>query len=88
MQTRSYAEDPIIARFRAVLTELQSNELQRLYGRLPSLDDASRNAIRQFADGLVANVFRPPVECLQNEGSDDAEAFLLKSLERLFLLDK
>jgi glutamyl-tRNA reductase len=85
-QTRCRAADPVIARFRAALTDIQLSELERLYGRLPDLDDRARDAIQQFADRLVANVLRSPVECLSKKGDSGSQQYLLAALERLFRL--
>jgi glutamyl-tRNA reductase len=87
-QISSYADDPVIARLRMALAKLQSNELHRLFGRLPDLDDHSRDAIRQFADCMVANMIHPPVECLRDIDSGESGAHLLNALERLFLLSE
>jgi len=85
-QTRYLAEDPVIASLRATLANIQTGELKRLYRRLPELDDQSRDAIRQFADSLVANVLLPPIECLRNEESNASQEYLINALQRLFRL--
>jgi hypothetical protein len=56
-KTSPSVEDPIIMRFRAALLQIQSSELERLYNRLPGLDESSRQAIRQFSDCVVARCF-------------------------------
>ena len=66
-ETDHQAADPVIARFRAALESVQTSELERLYRRLPELDDHSRQVIWQFADCLVLNMLRPPLECLRDE---------------------
>ena len=65
--TDHQAVDPVIARFRAALKRVQTSELERLYRRLPELDERSRRVIWQFADCLVAGMLEPPLECLRDE---------------------
>ncbi len=65
--TRHRASGPVIARFREGLENVQTAELERLYSRLPDLDDRSRREIQQFADRLVAKMLHPPLESLRDE---------------------
>ena len=51
---------------RAALTSIRTKELDRLYNRLPELDERSRQEIGQFADRLVATILRPPLESLRD----------------------
>ena len=85
-QTRCQAADPVIARFRASLTNIQTSELERLYGRLPQLDDHSKEAIQQFADCLISKMLHPPLECLRNESRNQSSDGLIDALQRLFRL--
>ncbi len=78
--------DPVIARFRAALTSIRTKELDRLYHRLPGLDERSRLEIGHFADCLVATILRPPLESLRDETFDNSSPRLLDALERLFQL--
>jgi glutamyl-tRNA reductase len=81
-----HAADPVIARFRAALQNVQTNELERLYNRLPELDEHSRRVIWQFADCLVEKVLHPPLECLRDESRHGYPHRLLNALQRLFRL--
>jgi glutamyl-tRNA reductase len=78
--------DPVIARFRAALRSVQASELDRLYRRLPDLDEQSRREIWQFADCLVAKMVHPPLECLRDESRNGSPHRLLDALQRLFRL--
>jgi glutamyl-tRNA reductase len=80
--------EPVIARYRRAMMTIQTAELNRLYCRLPQLDNHSRQAIHQFADSLVATMLGPPVESLQAETNGDASRELVYALERLFRLDR
>ena len=83
---RCQATDPVIARFRAALTAIQISELERLYGRLPQLDDRSKEAIQKFADCLISKMLHPPLECLRNESRKQSPDGLIDALQRLFRL--
>jgi glutamyl-tRNA reductase len=84
IQTRHVPDDPVIGRLRDLLTNIQANELQRLYNRLPNLDERARDAIRQLADCLVGTVLQPPTDSLRSE-SKESQA-LAHALSRLFKL--
>ena len=84
--TRHRAAAPVIARFREGLETVQLAELERLYGRLPELDERSREEIRQFADRLVAKMLHPPLESLRDESRNGTHHGLLEALQRLFQL--
>jgi glutamyl-tRNA reductase len=86
VETRHRAAGPVIARFRQGLESVQSTELDRLYGRLPELDERSRQEIRQFADRLVAKMLHPPLESLRDESRNGTHHGLLEALQRLFQL--
>ena len=65
---------------------MQAAELTRLYGRLPELDERSRQEIQQFADRLVAKMLHPPLESLRDESRNGSIHNLLEALQRLFQL--
>jgi glutamyl-tRNA reductase len=85
-ETRHRASGPVIARFREGLETAQLAELERLYERLPDLDQRSRKEIRQFADRLVAKMLHPPLESLRDESRNGTHHSLLEALQRLFQL--
>jgi glutamyl-tRNA reductase len=85
-ETRHRASVPVIARFRRSLESVQTAELDRLYGRLPELDDRSRQEIRQFADRLLAKMLHPPLESLRDESRNGSPHGLVEALQRLFQL--
>jgi glutamyl-tRNA reductase len=86
VEARHRAAGPVIARFRQGLESLQAAELDRLYGRLPGLDERSRQEIQQFADRLVAKMLHPPLESLRDESRNGTPHGLLDALQRLFQL--
>jgi glutamyl-tRNA reductase len=83
---RHRATVPVIARFRAGLESVQSAELERLFQKLPDLEDRSRQEIRQFADRLVAKMLHPPLESLRDESASGSPHGLVEALQRLFRL--
>jgi glutamyl-tRNA reductase len=85
-ETRRRASGPVIARFREGLQNVQAMELDRLYDRLPELDEEARQEIRQFADRLVAKMLHPPLESLRDESRNGTHHGLLEALQRLFQL--
>jgi glutamyl-tRNA reductase len=85
-ETRHRASVPVIARFRESLEGVQASELDRLYARLPELDDRSKQEIRQFADRLLAKMLHPPLESLRDESRNGSPHGLIDALQRLFQL--
>jgi len=85
-EVRHRATGPVIARFRAGLEETQSAELQRLFARLPDLNERSRREIEQFADRLVGKMLHPPLASLRDESQNGPPHGLLEALQRLFQL--
>jgi glutamyl-tRNA reductase len=87
--SRHRASGPVIARFRAELESAQTAELERLYKRLPGLDERARGEIRRFSDRLVGKMLHPPLESLRDasrDGSPHGLHGLLEALQRLFQL--
>jgi glutamyl-tRNA reductase len=88
IETHQEYAQTVIARFRQALVSIQSAELDRLYDRLPELDEHSRQEIGQFADCLVANMFHRPLESLRAGTSHGESQKLAEALEQLFRLDR
>lgn len=84
--TRHPATTSVIALYRDGLEKVQTVELERLYDRLPKLNEDSRLEIRQFADRLVAKMLYPPLESLREESRNGSPHALLEALQRLFQL--
>ncbi|MFM8708559.1 MAG: glutamyl-tRNA reductase [Planctomycetia bacterium] len=58
---------PVIERLRAGWSETGEAELDRLFRRLPALDDAARAEIRQAFDRYAAKLLHPPLASLRSE---------------------
>lgn len=86
IEARHQASAPVIARLRQGLEEPKHAELQRLFNKLPDLDDASRAEIEQFANRLMNKMLHPPMESLRDESKRGSPHGLLDALSRLFQL--
>lgn len=86
-EERHRASAPVIARLREELDRPKQDELQRLYNKLPELDEHGREEIARFADRLVNKMLHPPMESLRDESKNGSPKGLLQALSRLFRLD-
>jgi glutamyl-tRNA reductase len=75
---------PVIERLRAGWTETGEAELDRLFRRVPSLDDAARAEIRQAFERYAAKMLHSPLASLRNESRSGPPHGLLDALKRLF----
>ncbi len=85
-ESRHRATVPVIAQLRGEFDTVKATELQRLFNKLPSADDATRDEITRFADRLVNKLLHPPMESLRTEAKDGTPSGLLDALRRLFQL--
>jgi len=84
MHHRSTA--PVIEQLRAGWSETGEAELERLFRRLPHLDDRDRDEIRQSFDRYAAKMLHPPLASLRSESHAGPPHGLLDALKRLFNL--
>jgi glutamyl-tRNA reductase len=77
-ETRRDAAEALTSRARAV----ESAELERLWHRVPTLDDAERAEVARALDHLTESLLRDPLEQLGREG-DDSHVRAAKELFRL-----
>lgn len=75
---------PVIERLRAGWSETGDAELERLFRRLPSLDEATRAEIRQAFERYAAKMLHSPLTSLRNESHSGPPHGLLDALKRLF----
>jgi glutamyl-tRNA reductase len=78
---------PVITGLRRNLEEPKQAELQRLFKKLPDLDDRTRAEITQFADRLVNKLLHPPLESIRDAAQEGPPHGLLDALRRLFRLE-
>ncbi|NCA11234.1 glutamyl-tRNA reductase [bacterium] len=75
---------PVIEQLRAGWSETGDAELDRLFRRLPGLDDAARAEIRQAFERYAAKLLHSPLTSLRNESRSGPPHGLLDALKRLF----
>jgi len=78
---------PVISELRRNMEEPKQAELDRLFHKLPELDDRARAEIAQFADRLVNKLLHPPLESLRDAAQEGPPHGLLDALRRLFRLE-
>jgi glutamyl-tRNA reductase len=81
------ATAPVISGLRRGLHEPKQAELERLFRRLPQLDESARAQISQFADRLVNKLLHPPLESLRDASQNGTHLGLLDALKRLFKIE-
>jgi glutamyl-tRNA reductase len=81
------AAAPVITGLRRGMEEPKQAELERLFHKLPELDQRARAEITQFADRLVNKLLHPPLESLRDAAQDGPPHGLLDALKRLFRLE-
>jgi len=80
------ATGPVIKQLRQGWQRPKEEELRRLFGKLPDLDDRARDEIHQSFDRLVNKLLHPPLESLRDESRHGIPHVLLDALARLFQL--
>ncbi|REK12765.1 MAG: glutamyl-tRNA reductase [Planctomycetota bacterium] len=80
------ATAPIIKRLREGWQQPKQDELERLFNKLPELDDRTRAEITQSFERLVNKLLHPPLESLRTESQQGTPHSLLEALKRLFQL--
>jgi len=75
---------PVIEQLRAGWSETGESELDRLFRRLPELDDAQRAEIRQAFERYAAKLLHPPLASLRSASRAGPPHGLLDALRRLF----
>lgn len=77
---------PVIEQLRLGWQKPKEDELQRLLGKLPDLDEREREEVRRSFDRLVNKLLHPPLESLRDESRKGVPRGLLDALARLFQL--
>jgi len=85
-ELRHRATGPIIQRLRSGWTKPKEEELERLFNKLPDLDDRSREEVRRSFDRMINKLLHPPLESLRDEARQGSPQGLLDALKRLFQL--
>ncbi len=80
------ATGPVIRQLKQGWQRPKEEELKRLLGKLPELDEKSRQEIRYSFDRLLNKLLHPPLESLRDESRHGIPHVLLDALSRLFKL--
>jgi glutamyl-tRNA reductase len=80
------ATGPVIQQLKQGWQKPKEEELKRLLGKLPDLDEKSRQEIRRAFDRLLSKLLHPPLESLRDESRHGIPHVLLDALSRLFKL--
>jgi glutamyl-tRNA reductase len=92
-ETRRFMEDlhhratgPVVQRLRQSWQELRDQELERLFNKLPNLEEPQREEIRRSFERYVNKMLHPPLERIRDESRHGHPHGLLEALKRLFHL--
>lgn len=77
---------PVLRQLKEGWENAKQEELRRLWNKLPHLDEASRDEIRQAFDRLVNKLLHPPMQSLRDESRHGFPRALLEALSKLFQL--
>ena len=80
------ATGPIIRRLKQGWEQPKADELQRLFNKLPELDQRSREEVEQAFDRLINKLLHPPLESLRDEARYGIPHALMEALGKLFQL--
>ncbi len=80
------ASAPLIIQLRQGWQKPKEEELQRLFYKLPELDEHAKAEIRQAFDRLVNKLLHPPLDTLRNHSRQGIPYALLDALAKLFQL--
>lgn len=83
---RHRATSPVIQRLREGWRKPMEDELQRLYNKLPELDEEAREEVARAFERLVNKLLHPPLESLRDEARNGVPHGLIDALSRLFKL--
>ena len=92
-ETRSFMADlhhrataPTIRQLQESCAKLKTEELQRLFNKMPNINDPCREEIEYAFDRFINKILHPPLDSLRREASDGTPHALLEALKRLFKL--
>lgn len=80
------ATGPTIRRLKEQADRVKGDELERLFKKLPELNDATRAEIEQTLNRVVNKLLHPPLESLRDEAHSGSPHGLVEALKRLFQL--
>lgn len=79
------ATGPVIHRLREHWSDISRTELDRLYRKMPELDQEQRAAVEATISRIVNKLLHPPLEALKDEARAGTPDGLLTAIRRLFI---
>lgn len=80
------ATAPTIRQLKESCDELKTEELKRLFNKLPQLNHLSREEINYAFDRFINKLLHPPLDSLRKEAREGTPHALIEALKRLFKL--
>jgi glutamyl-tRNA reductase len=77
----------VVSRLMSDWHAVSKDELERLFNKLPRLNDKEREQIEQSVGRIVNKLLHPPLEALKDEAREGAPHGLINALKRLFGLN-
>jgi glutamyl-tRNA reductase len=84
MDLNSRAIGPVVGQLKRLCDGPKESELERLFNKLPHLDQRARHEIRRSFDRLANKIFHPTLESLRMESRTEVPTKLLDAMKRLF----
>jgi glutamyl-tRNA reductase len=79
---------PTIVKLRERMESIKRSELERIFGKLDSLDDTQKESINNLADRLIGKMLHEPITNLKRESSSSLGAIYSDTIQKLYNLDK
>lgn len=84
MDMNSRAIGPVVGQLKRHCDGPKERELERLFNKLPHLDQRARHEIRRSFDRLTNKIFHPTLDSLRMESRTEVPTTLLDAMKRLF----
>lgn len=79
---------PTIVKLRERMESIKRSELERIFGKLDTLDDTQKESISNFVDRLIGKMLHEPITNLKRESSTSLGAIYSDTIQKLYNLDK
>jgi len=79
---------PTIVKLRERMESIKRSELERIFGKLDTLDDTQKESISNFVDRLIGKMLHEPITNLKRESSSSLGAIYSDTIQKLYNLDK
>ena len=79
---------PTIVKLRDRMEIIKRAELERIFGKLETLDENQKESISNLVDRLVGKILHEPITNLKRESSSSLGALYSDTIQKLYNLDK